>query len=136
VPASLDAVSVDRGGRLSRRPSWPVALTLTVVILVYQQVPPPFGAIVVKSWLHYALPVLGSVLVAQFMTHAAKITWSQLQRVTRHIKKLARGFSVTYDPNLGDGRDSDHVLDEERSDGARTTLTTTPSSLGRGEAVR
>lgn len=110
-------MSVDHGGRLSRRSSCPVLLTLTTIALLYQQVPPPFGAVVVKSWLHYALAVLGGLLLAQFVTHVAKIIWSQ-------IKKLAGGFSVTgafrYDPNRGNDRDSEHLLEEERTD-AQTT---------------
>lgn len=127
MTASPDAVSADHGRRSPRRSSWPVLLTVTVIALVYQQVPAPFGAVVVKSWLHYALPLLGTVLLAQFMRHVAKITWSQLRRSARQIKKLAKGFSVTFDPNREHDRDSDHLLDEERTDGVRTTLAATPA---------
>lgn len=79
MPASPDAVSADHGRRPPRWSSWPVLLT--VIALVYQQVPAPFGAVVVKSWLHYALPLLGTVLLAQFVRHVAKITWSELRRI-------------------------------------------------------
>lgn len=120
MPASSDAVSDDHEGRPPRRPSWRVLLTLAVLCLIYQQVPLLFGAIAVKTWLHYALPILGGLLLAQSGKHAAQSTWSQLQRAARQIKKLTKGFSVTYDPNRAGGgdRDSEHLLDEERSDGA------------------
>jgi hypothetical protein len=83
-------------------------------------VPSPFGAIIVKSWLHYVLPILGGLLLAHFGRNVAKTTWSQLQRAARQAKKIIQGFdfSVRFDPNRTTGahRDSDHLLDEERSD--------------------
>lgn len=104
MPASSDAVSEDHGHRPPGRPLSPVLLTLAVLCLVYQQVPSPFGAIVVKSWLHYALTILGGLLLAQFGRHIAKTTWSELRRVARQAKKIIQGFrlSVTFDPNRED----------------------------------
>jgi hypothetical protein len=88
-------------------------------------VPPPFGAIIVKSWLHYALPILGGLLLASFGRNVAKSTWSQLRRAARQAKKIIQGFdfSVRFDPNCAAGvhRGFDHLLDEERSDTDRTT---------------
>jgi hypothetical protein len=136
VSASSDAVS-GRGRRpLGRSSSSPVLLTLAVLCLVYQQVPPPFGAIIVKSWLHYALPILGGLLLANFGRNVAKTTWSQLRRVARQAKKIVQGFdfSVRFDPNCTAGvhRGSDHLLDEERSDIDRTAPAAT-SALRRHE---
>jgi hypothetical protein len=116
VPASPGAVS-DHGRRLSRRSSSsPVLLTLAVLCLVYQQLPPPFGAVIVKNWLHYALPILGGLLLAHFGRNVAQATWSHLRRVVRQIKKIIRGFdlSVRFDPNRTAGtRDPEHLSDEE-----------------------
>lgn len=128
MSASSGAVS-DQGRRPSRRPSSPVLLTLVVLCLVYQQVPPPFGVVIVKSWLHYALVILGGLLLAQFGRHVAKVIWSQLWRAARQVKKIIQGFrlSLTFDPNrtAGADRDSEHLLNEEHSDSDRTVLTTT-----------
>ena len=108
MSAASDTVSDDHARRLPRRSSWPVLLTLAVLALIYQQVPPPFGVSVVKTWLDYALPVLGSLLLAQVVRYGATITWSQLRRAARQIQKLAKGFSVTFDPNRAGDRD-DHA---------------------------
>lgn len=127
MSASSGAVS-DHGNGPSRRPS-PVLLTLAVLCLVYEQVPPPFGAIIVKSWLQYALPILGGLLLSQFGRQVAKTAWSQLRRAASQIKKIVQGFrlSLTFDPNrtAGADRDTGHRLDEERSDSDRITLATT-----------
>lgn len=136
MPASSGAVS-DHGRRPSRRPASPVLLTLAVLCLVYQQVPPPFGMIIVKSWLHYALVILGGLLLAQFGQHVAKATWSQLRRAARQAQKIIQGFRIilTFDPNRSAraDRDSDHLLGGERSGSDRTTLATTFAPPRRSE---
>lgn len=128
MSASFGAVS-NRERRPSRRPSSPVLLTLVVLCLVYQQVPPPFGVVAVKSWLPYALAILGGLLLAQFGRHIVKVFWSWLRRAARQAKKIILGFrlSLTFDPNrtAGTARDPEQLRDEERSDSDRTTLTTT-----------
>lgn len=128
VPASSGAVS-DHGCRPSRRHSSPVLLTLAVLCLVYQQVPPPFGANIVKNWLYYALPVLGGLLLAQFGRNVVKAAGSQLRRAARQAKKIIQGFdlSVTFDPNraAGTDRDSDRLLDAEHSNNNQPTFATT-----------
>lgn len=105
MPASSGAVS-GRGRRPSgRSSSSPVLLTLAVLCLVYQQVPPPFGVIIVKNWLHYALPIIGGLLLASFGRNVAKTTWSQLRRAARQAKMIIQGFdfSVRFDPNCSAG---------------------------------
>jgi hypothetical protein len=116
VPAATDAASDDYGRRPLGRSSWPVLLTIAVLTLIYQQVLPPFGATVVKTWLHYALPVLGDLLLTQSMRYGAKITWSQIRRAARQIQKLAKGFSVTFDPYRTEN-DLDEEGDKADSDG-------------------
>lgn len=136
----MSASSGAASGRGRRPPgrssSSPVLLTLAVLCLVYQQVPPPFGAIIVKSWLHYVLPILGGLLLASFGRNVAKTIWSQLRRAARQAKKIVQGFdfSVRFDPNrtVGAHRGSDHLLDEQYSDTDRTAPAAT-STLRRRE---
>ncbi len=110
MSASPDVVSDDHARRLARRSSWrTVLLTLAVLALVYQQVPPPFGAIVVETWLPYALPALGALLLAQFVGYVVRIIWSQLRRTARQVKKLMKGFSVTFDPNRTEDDEDDQA---------------------------
>lgn len=121
MPASSGAVS----GRGRHPSSSSILLTLAVLCLVYQQVPPPFGAIIVKSWVHYALPILGGLLLASFGRNVAKTTWSQVRRVARQARKIIQGFdfSVRFDPNCraeAHGGD-DHPLNERLFDTDRTT---------------
>ena len=107
MSASGDAVGSDTTSVSSAR-RLPVLLTVTVLALVYQQIPSPVGIAIAKTWLHHALPFLASGLAAQFLRQGAKATVTHTRSALKRLKDLKQGFVFGFDPRrIGSGGDRD-----------------------------
>lgn len=96
MTASVDAARDEASPKRAGLPSF--TLTLAVLILVYQKhAPEPIESFWIKDALDYMLWALGAVLVGQLLRQCGTSLW----RFLRRLKKLAEGFTVTYNPDRG-----------------------------------
>ncbi len=102
MTASRDAAGLGNDAPSPRRRGAPnVVLTAAVLILIYEQVPLPYGLSAARPWLHPALPVLGGILAASLSVRSVRDVKALGMRVRQ---KLARIVQV----QLTFKRDGDH----------------------------
>jgi hypothetical protein len=109
VTASTDAVRTDDGNsKPAMRRKLPWLPTAAVLLLIYQQVPPPFGVTAIKPWLHYAIWAVGSLLLAQCVRDGARAARGAARKVRAKLREFTDGFEFRYSP----GRQQDRELDD------------------------
>jgi hypothetical protein len=117
VTASIDAVVCNCGREPVQRRPRPWLLTTAVLLLIYQQVPPPFGVTLVHGWLHYAIWGIGSLLLARYLRDNARSARTLGRRATATLRKLRAGFQIAYGPardQAGRNAAEDQVLAQEQ----------------------
>lgn len=99
MTASNDAVGSNTGnGKPTPRRRLPWLLTAAVLMLIYQQVPPPFGVTAIQSWLHYAIWVAGTLLLAQYARDNAQSARTLARRMGVKMRQLKEGFQFSFNP--------------------------------------
>jgi hypothetical protein len=70
-------------------------------MLIYQQVPAPFGVTGIKPWLHYAVWVTGALLLAQYLRNGTQAAQALTRRMGAKLQELKRGFEFKFNPARG-----------------------------------
>ena len=67
-------------------------------MLIYQQVPAPFGVTAIKPWLHYAVWATGALLLASCLRSGTQAARAFKHHATAKLKELWEGFDITFRP--------------------------------------